>query len=41
MSGLEFVNKVRGAQLKEIPILTVPHEVLKDVIEAIKAGTIS
>ena len=39
MSGLEFVNKVREEQSKEIPILMVTTRSIKeDIIEAMKAG---
>ncbi|MBW7995056.1 MAG: response regulator [Candidatus Glassbacteria bacterium] len=39
MSGLEFVNKVRGGDFKKIPILIVTaRSIKKDIIEAIKAG---
>ena len=39
MSGLEFVNKVRGGQFKNIPILMVTTRSIKeDIIEAMKAG---
>jgi len=39
MSGLEFVNKVRGSEFKELPILMVTTRSIKeDIIEALKAG---
>jgi two-component system chemotaxis response regulator CheY len=39
MSGLEFVNKVRGSDFKTLPILMVTTRSIKeDIIEAMKAG---
>ena len=39
MSGLEFINKVRSSQFKDIPILMVTTRSIKDdIIEAMKAG---
>lgn len=39
MSGLEFVNKVRGGEFKNMPILMVTTRSIKeDIVEAMKAG---
>ena len=39
MSGLDFVNKVRGSDFKGLPILMVTTRSIKeDIIEAMKAG---
>ena len=39
MSGLEFVNKVRGGEYSKLPILMVTTRSIKeDIIEAMKAG---
>lgn len=39
MSGLEFVNKVRGGPFRDLPILMVTTRSIKeDIIDAMKAG---